>query len=158
MIGSLWPHVTDALVGGLRAADLGAAVVFDGPPPVDDATGLGVSVGLASPDDAEQSAGTTRQVWRDAGPAPFAARQENGTVRCTAWAFAGNDWDFATLRGQVAALLDGIQDGLAAISPLGLAQVTDLRLADEITWVQSQTPTGTTVEAMFAVAYQAVFA
>lgn len=156
MTGSLWPSVVDALVDAMRGADLGGAVVFDGPPPVDDSSPLAVAVGLATPEDAGQSAGSTRQSWRDAGPAPFAAREESGMVRCTAWAFSGDDWDFRSLRAAVADLMDAIHGGLAAVAPLGLAQITDLRLADEATWVQDQTPTGTTVEAMFAVAYRAI--
>lgn len=155
MTASLWPAVVDALVSTLTAANLDG-VVFDGPPPADDSTMLGVAIGMATADDVEDAAGTTSQTWRDAGPAPQAAREERGTVRCTAWAWSGDDWQFAARRAQLAGLLDDISDTLAAVTPMGLQQIVDLRLADSITWVQTQSKGGTTVEAMFTVAYTAI--
>lgn len=153
----MWPAVVDAVADVLAAADLGGARVFDGPPPADDATLLGVAVGMPTPDGGEDTSGSVEQVWEDAGPAPVAHRKETGVIRCSAWAWTGNDYDFRTLRAGVSALLDDVHDALSAITPLDLPQVTNLQVLDGADWVQRQDERGTTCEAMFRVAYEAVF-
>lgn len=153
---SLWPLVVDELVDVLSAAGL-AGVVFDGPPPADDATALAVSVGMPTETDADSVSGRVSQVWRDAGPAPFANRQESGEVRCTAWAWTGDDFTFRALRASLAGLLDDISDALGAVTPLAIPEITDLRVLDSVEFVQRSDERGTTVEAMFTIAYQAVF-
>lgn len=153
---SLWPLVVDELVDVLSAAGL-AGVVFDGPPPADDATALAVSVGMPTETDADSVSGRVSQVWRDAGPAPYANRQESGEVRCTAWAWTGDDFAIRALRASLAGLLDDISDALGAVTPIGIPEVTDLRVLDSVEFVQRSDERGTTVEAMFTVAYQAVF-
>lgn len=153
----MWPAVLDAVVDVLAVADLGGARVFDGPPPVDDATLLGVAIGMPTPDGAEDTSGTVEQVWEDAGPAPFAHRKETGEIRCSAWAWTGNDYDFRSLRAGVSALLDDIHVALAGVDPLALPQITHLQVLDGIDWVQRQDERGTTCEAMFRLAYEAVF-
>lgn len=156
MTGSLWPAVVDALVDTLTAASItGDPVIFDGPPPADDASPRGIAVGMPSPTDVEEASGTVRQEWRDAGRWPDAGRSESGTIRCTAWAWTGDDWTFRALRSDVEALLSGIHAAVGATSVLGLEQVYDLRCMESVEWVQKQDTSGCTVEALFTVAYQA---
>ncbi len=157
MTASMWTAVADAVTDVLSAADLGGAVVFDGPPPVDDATRLGVAVGMPSPDTGEDTSGDVSQEWEDAGPAPLAHRRETGTIRCSAWAWTGNDYTFRALRASVASLLDDIHTALASITPLGLPEVLGLQVLDSAQWVQRQDERGTTCEAMFTITYLAVF-
>lgn len=157
MTGSIWPQVVDAVLDVLDSAPLGGARLFDGPPPVDDASPLGVAIGMPGPVDGQDISGQTEQTWRDAGPAPFANREETGSIGCTAWAWTGNDFAFRTLRANVRGLLDAITDALAAITPLNLPTVIGLQLHSRIEWVQRQDERGTTVEAMFRITYAAVF-
>lgn len=157
MTASMWPNIVDAVTDVLSAADLGGAVVFDGPPPIDDATRLGVAVGMPSPDTGEDTSGDVSQEWEDAGPAPLAHRREAGTIRCSAWAWTGNDYTFRALRASVAGLLDDIHAALASITPLGLPEVLGLQVLDSAQWVQRQDERGTTCEAMFTITYLAVF-
>lgn len=154
MTACLWPALVDGLVDVLTS-ELSGVVVFDGPPPATDATTLGVAVGLANPS-TDEYAGVARQVWRDVGMVPDTARQETGEVRCTAWAWTGDDFAFRGLRSRVSGVLDDIHAALASISPVGLSQITDLRLMDSVDWVQTQDASGTTVEALFKVAYSAI--
>jgi hypothetical protein len=153
----MWPVIVDAVVDVLAAADLGGARVFDGPPPADDATALGVAIGMPTPDGGEDTSGSVEQVWEDAGPAPIAHRKESGVIRCSAWAWTGNDYDFRALRAGVSALLDDVHTALAAIDPLVIPQVTNLQVLDAADWVQRQDERGTTCEAMFRLTYEAVF-
>lgn len=157
MTASMWPAVVDAAVGILTAADLGGARVFDGPPPADDATLLGVAVGMPTFDGGEDTSGRVEQTWEDAGPAPIAHRRETGFIRCSAWAWTGNDFDFASLRSGVTTLLDAVWTALAAVPNLGLTEVVGVQILDEAEWVQRQDERGTTCEAMFRIAYVAVF-
>ena len=151
----MWTTVVDAVVDVLAAADLGGAAVFDGPPPIDDASLLGVAVGMA--DTGDDTSGMVSQDWRDAGPAPIAHRQESGVIRCTAWAWTGNDFTFRALRAGVAALLDDVHTALASVAPLGLPEVVGLQVLDDVEWVQRQDERGATCEAMFRLSYTAIF-
>ena len=149
MTASLWPDVVAGLISAWTQTT--SWPVFDGQPHTYDRLEQGVSVGINP--DVEQTSGGFRQEWRDAGPAPFAARQETGTVRCSIWRQTGNATDITDCRQQVFAVLDALVAATAGITPVGVPALTSLIPVTSAEVLQQLTADGTVVELVFTVAY-----
>lgn len=158
MAVSLWPVVVDRLIDVWAALGIvspdgrGTIVVCDGQPVgwQDIAHGLAVGVDGAYP---EGNSGRFEQEWRDAGPAPFAAREETGEVVCTLWRTTG-DTGMRALRSGVFADLQAVWDAVASVDVLD-SRLVDLRLTQGDP-VQQQTSAGALFELPFRVRYRAV--
>lgn len=149
MTAALWPAVAAGLVQAWTPATTWP--VFDGQPLTYASLECGVAVGINP--EIEQTSGGFRQEWRDAGPAPFAARQEAGTVRCSIWRLTGDSNGIAAARAEVFAVLDALVDASAAVTPVGVPALTSLLPVTSAEVLQQLTEDGTVVELTFTVAY-----
>lgn len=157
----MWPTVVDNLMRVWVALDLsgpdGAPVqVWEGQPYGWDEMRAGVAVGV---DGAytDGNSGEIEQEWRDAGPAPWANRQESGLVVCTCWYSSGDD-DMAAVRTAAFGLLDQLWQAVCDVDSLDPAgqRVT-------AAWIERADPmlrrqNGVLVEIPFRLRYRAVFA
>lgn len=157
MAVSLWPTVVDKLIDIWSALTItspggGTIAVCDGQPVgwQDITHGLAVGVDGAYP---EGNSGRFEQEWRDAGPAPFAARDETGEIVCTLWRTTG-DTGMRALRAGVFADLATLWDAVDEIGVID-ARLVDLRLIQGDP-MQAQTPAGALFELPFRLSYHAV--
>ena len=148
---SMWAATVDALLVAFAGAT--TVPVFDGIPVTYAELPLGVAVGVDGAYD-NGTSGEFRQDWRDAGPAPWAHRDETGEIACTIWAQNGGD-DLAALRTQVFDLLTALSAVIHTVNTL------DPRLVDAHILrgdpIQRRTSGGVVCEVAFRVAYRAIF-
>ena len=149
MTAALWPAVVSGLVQAWTPATTWP--VFDGQPHTYARLEAGVAVGINP--DIEQNSGGFRQEWRDAGPAPFSAREETGTVRCSIWRQTGSSDGIAACRDEVFTVLDALAAASASVTPVGVPQLTTLLPVTSSEVLQQLTEDGTVVELVFTVAY-----
>lgn len=149
MTAALWPNVVTGLVSAWTTAT--DWPVYDGKPLTWDSLDRGVAVGVEAALEDGQS-GALRQSWRDAGPAPFAAREETGTVTCALWAQDGGQ-DMAGLRADLWACLDDIIDVAVQITPLGIPALTTVTPLATARPLQRWHPKGMFVAVEFDLAY-----
>jgi|JI10StandDraft_1071094.scaffolds.fasta_scaffold10709_9 hypothetical protein len=161
MPASMWPVVVDSLIRiwgglGLVGPDGAATGVHDGAPVGWDQMLSGVAVGVDQAYD-DGNSGHFEQSWRDAGPAPFAAREETGEVVCTLWRQSGDDL-MAPLRAAVFDDLESLWDAIATVSVLDPTgnRVTDVHVSRGDP-VQRRTTAGCLVELPFRVRFRAIF-
>lgn len=157
MTVSLWPTVVDRLVDVWTALEIpspygGTILVCDGQPVgwQDIPHGVAVGVDGAYP---EGNSGSFEQTWRDAGPAPFAGRDETGEIVCTVWRTTG-DTGMRALRAGVFEDLDALWDAVAGIDTVDV-RLADLRIVRGDP-MQQQNPRGALFELPFRVRYRAV--
>lgn len=151
MTASVWGDVASALIevfGGVSDVP-----VFDGLPVTHESLPGGVAVGIDPASD-EGMAGESRQEWRDAGPAPEAARKESGEVLCAAWAVSGDD-DMAGVRSRAFGSLSLCMDEAHKITSLGLGPLTSVGLS-RLMVIQRRTSAGVICEVQFKVSYEAI--
>lgn len=154
MTATLFTQVTDALVSVLSASL--SVDVFDGRPRTLDDKRTGIAVGVDSNLRGDDAAATLRQVWREAGPAPFAHRDESGELVVSVWSQSGDD-DFKPHRDAVASILDDVFEALAPVTTLGIPELIDLQILDSANIYQLRTDYGVVVEATFRVAWRGIF-
>lgn len=154
---SLWPVVVDRLITVWSALTItspggGTILVCDGQPVgwQDITHGLAVGVDGAYP---EGNSGRFEQEWRDAGPAPYAARQETGEIVCTLWRTTG-ETTMSALRTGVFSDLAAIWDAVASVAVID-ARLVDLRIMQGDP-MQQQTPAGALFELPFRLRYVAI--
>lgn len=116
----MWGSVAGALVqvwSGLGLTVDGTPVaVWEGQPLGWDEMPCGVAVGVDAAY-VDGNSGEFEQSWRDAGPAPHAAREETGEVVCSLWVSSGDD-DMAAVRTAAFALFDALWAAIADITTL----------------------------------------
>lgn len=151
MTAALWPSLVSGLVSAWTASAPAGWQVWDGKPLTWDQLERGVAVGVEAALEDGQS-GSVRQEWRDAGPAPLAARQESGSVTCAMWIQDGGE-DIAGLRSQLWDCLTVLTGVAIQIEPLGVDGLTWVSCLSQARPLQRWMSDGCLVAVEFDVAY-----
>lgn len=127
-------------------------VIFDGPVPTSRELRRWVVVGSSGDDSVSEDA-TVEQTESSLGPGGWV--DEQGTITCSAWAFAGST-DAAARRLEAIALLDACEASIAAHRDLdGLLSVGFVRVApSRLALQQRQTEGGSIARLIFTVDYR----